>query len=132
MLTIPTSLMWSWGKKTWKYRNSENILWNKKKYKRKGLILCNLSELYSSFKQKYPNLKIGISKFCYLSPKGCVLDNTDGTQCIYTQYIKKCDFCWFMEQALKKIANNWCATLYVWKKEENECWDFLWQMLNKR
>lgn len=39
----------------------------KKEYERKRLILCYLSELYSNFKQEYPDLKIGLSKFCSLT-----------------------------------------------------------------
>ncbi|GBN58021.1 hypothetical protein AVEN_226241-1 [Araneus ventricosus] len=54
----------------------------KKVYKRKRLILCNLSELYSSFKLEYPNLKIGLSKFCSLRPKWCVLAGASGTHLV--------------------------------------------------
>ncbi|GBM26788.1 hypothetical protein AVEN_34768-1, partial [Araneus ventricosus] len=54
----------------------------KKVYERKRLILCNLSELYSSFKLEYPNLKIGLSKFCSLRPKWCVLAGASGTHLV--------------------------------------------------
>ncbi|GBN16623.1 hypothetical protein AVEN_110555-1 [Araneus ventricosus] len=54
----------------------------KKVYERKRLILCNLSELYSSFKLEYPNLKIGFSKFCSLRPKWCVLAGASGTHLV--------------------------------------------------
>ena len=37
------------------------------------MVRCNLSELYSAFRDKYPNIKIGFSKFCTLRPKWCVL-----------------------------------------------------------
>ena len=35
--------------------------------------LCNLQELYTTFKEKQPNVNIGFSKFCALRPKLCVL-----------------------------------------------------------
>ena len=35
--------------------------------------LCNLQELYTAFKKKHPNVNIGLSKFCALRPKWCVL-----------------------------------------------------------
>ena len=35
--------------------------------------LCNLHELYINFKEKHPNVSIGFSKFCALTPKWCVL-----------------------------------------------------------
>ncbi|GBL67857.1 hypothetical protein AVEN_124150-1 [Araneus ventricosus] len=54
----------------------------KKVYERKRLILCTLGELYSSFKLEYPNLKIGLSKFCSLRPKWCVLAGASGTHLV--------------------------------------------------
>lgn len=54
----------------------------KKVYERKRLILCNLRELYSNFKTEHPNLKIGISKFCALRPKWCVLAGASGTHLV--------------------------------------------------
>ena len=35
--------------------------------------LCNLQELYTTFKEKHPNVNIGFSKFCTLRPKWCVV-----------------------------------------------------------
>ena len=35
--------------------------------------LCNLQELYTTFKEKHPNVNIGFSKFCGLRSKLCVL-----------------------------------------------------------
>ena len=39
------------------------------KHMSKNLILCNLKELYVTYKIKYPDHKIGFSKFCSLCPK---------------------------------------------------------------
>ena len=54
----------------------------KKIHKQKRLLLCNLNELYSAFKVKYPNHKIGLSKFCALRPKWCVTVSSSGTHTV--------------------------------------------------
>ena len=41
--------------------------------------LCNLSELYSAFRDKHSNIKIRLAKFCTLRPKWCVLAGSSGT-----------------------------------------------------
>ena len=58
----------------------------KKIHKQKRLLLCNLNELYASFKQKYPHHKIGFSKFCTLRPKWCITVSSSGTHnvCVCT------------------------------------------------
>jgi len=57
----------------------------KKEHIQKRLILCNLNELYASFKEK-TSLKIGFSKFCSLRPKWCVTVGASGshTVCVCT------------------------------------------------
>ena len=61
-------------------------------YKQKRLILYSLSELFVSFKQQYPDHKIGRSAFCSLRPKWCVLPGSAGTHnvcvCKYHQNVK--------------------------------------------
>ena len=47
----------------------------------KRLILCNLKELYTTFKDKHPDLKISFSKFASLRPKWC---NTVGPKCTHS------------------------------------------------
>lgn len=58
----------------------------------KRLMLINLNELYVAFKEKYPSSKIGISKFCDLKPKWCILAGASGIHtvcvCVYHQNIK--------------------------------------------
>lgn len=58
----------------------------------KRLILCDLKELYIHFKENYPDLKIGLSKFADLRPKFCVLAGASGTHsvcvCLYHQNVK--------------------------------------------
>ena len=54
----------------------------KKTYRQKRLLLCNLNELYSAFKEKYPHHKIGISKFCELRPKWCVTVSSSGAHSV--------------------------------------------------
>ncbi|KYM96890.1 hypothetical protein ALC62_12427 [Cyphomyrmex costatus] len=54
----------------------------------KRLILSNLSELYEKFRNDYPDVKIGISKFCELRPRHCVLAGSSGTHtvCVCTHH----------------------------------------------
>lgn len=54
----------------------------KNEYAQKRLILCNLSELYAKFKFDHPDIKIGISKFCSLRPKYCVLAGSSGSHSV--------------------------------------------------
>ena len=51
-------------------------------------LLCNLHELYSAFKKKHPDAKIGFSKFCSLRPKWCILTGASGTHsvCVCSQH----------------------------------------------
>ena len=51
-------------------------------YKQKRLVLCNLKELFNAFKVKYPEVKIGFSKFASLRPKWCVLAGASGTHSV--------------------------------------------------
>ena len=44
--------------------------------------LCNLQELYTAFKEKHPNVNIGLSKYCALRPKWCVLDGSKLTHSV--------------------------------------------------
>jgi len=39
----------------------------------KRLVLCNLKELYRLFKESFPHVAIGFSKFAELRPKHCIL-----------------------------------------------------------
>ena len=43
---------------------------------------CNFQELYTAFKEKYPNVNIGFSKFCALRPKWCVLAGSKMTRSV--------------------------------------------------
>lgn len=54
----------------------------------KRLILCNLKEVYSLFKDKFSNITIGFSKFAELRPKHCILAGQSGTHavCVCTVY----------------------------------------------
>ncbi|XP_053990218.1 uncharacterized protein LOC128882595 [Hylaeus volcanicus] len=48
----------------------------------KKLILCNLKELYQTFKEQYPNELIGFSSFASLRPVHCVLAGSVGTHTV--------------------------------------------------
>ena len=54
----------------------------KNEHVQKRLILCNLKELYTAFKENHSDLKIGFSKFCCLRPKWCVLAGSTGTHSV--------------------------------------------------
>ena len=45
--------------------------------------LCNLQELYTTFKEKHPNVNIAFSKFCDLRPKWCILAGSKITHSVY-------------------------------------------------
>jgi len=51
-------------------------------HRQKRLILCNLKELFTAFKLKNPEAKIGFSKFCSFRPKWCVLAGASGTHSV--------------------------------------------------
>lgn len=60
--------------------------------RQKRLILCNLNELFTEFKNENPGIKIGRSKFCELRPKWCIIAGASGTHnvcvCLYHQNVK--------------------------------------------
>ena len=43
---------------------------------------CNLQEFYTAFKEKHLNVNIGISKFCALRPKWCLLAGSKMTRSV--------------------------------------------------
>ena len=48
----------------------------------KRLMLSNLREVYREFKEKFPDRKIGFSKFAELRPKHCILAGASGTHSV--------------------------------------------------
>lgn len=58
----------------------------------KRLILLNLNEAYTIFKEENPGHQIGFSKFCDLRPKNCILAGKSGTHtvcvCLIHQNVK--------------------------------------------
>ena len=56
--------------------------------KQKRLILMNLNEAFQLFKDKHPDVKLGLSKFCELRPKECVTVGARGTHsvCVCTHH----------------------------------------------
>jgi len=64
----------------------------KREHVQKRLVLCNLSELYALFKEKYPDAKVGLSKFSELRPRNCILAGASGTHtvcvCVYHENVK--------------------------------------------
>lgn len=78
---------------------------NKRIHVQKRLVLCNLKELYEEYKNKFPNNKVGFSKFASLRPKNCILAGSSGTHsvcvCAIHQNLKL-----MLEGAFKKADNN--------------------------
>ena len=55
----------------------------KREHKQKRLVLlCNLREAYTDFKECHPDKKISFTKFSQLRPKECVLAGTSGTHSV--------------------------------------------------
>jgi hypothetical protein len=54
----------------------------KREHVQKRLVLSNLKEAYQLFKEKFPDEKIGFSKFAELRPKQCVLAGASGTHSV--------------------------------------------------
>ena len=46
------------------------------KHAQKRLLLCNLKELHTTFKTKFPEAQISFSKFCSLRPKWCIFSRS--------------------------------------------------------
>ena len=56
----------------------------------KRLILCNLKELYAAFRLKYPDIKLGLSKFASLRPKWYILAGPKGMHCVCMHHTSEC------------------------------------------
>ena len=54
----------------------------KRQHIQKRLVLSNLREVYCEFKERFPDCKIGFSKFAGLRPKHCVLAGASGTHSV--------------------------------------------------
>ena len=78
-------------------------------HKQKRLFLCNLNELYTAFKEKHPQHKSGLSKFCSLRPKSCVIVSSSGTHsvCVFT-----------IHQNTKLIVEAFCFTINCCVREK--------------
>ena len=53
-----------------------------KQLKQIRLLLCNLTELYATFWEKFYNCKVGFSKFCVLCPKWCKTIGSSGSNSV--------------------------------------------------
>ena len=63
----------------------------KRVHVQKRLVLSNLKEVYHEFKEKFPDLKIGFSKFAELRPKHCLLAGASGTHSVCVYNSSKCE-----------------------------------------
>lgn len=72
----------------------------KRTHTQKQLLLCNIDELYQRFKDEYPNIKVGLTKFFTLRPKQCILAGDSGTHnmvylCTYLPSKREIDVEWW-------------------------------------
>jgi hypothetical protein len=51
-------------------------------HEQKILLLCNLEELYSHFKNSHPGVTVGFSKFATLYPRNCIMAGASGTHSV--------------------------------------------------
>ena len=63
----------------------------------KRLVLRNLRENYRMFKDKFPNVEIGFSKFACLRPRYCILAGASGTHyvCMHDSSEREVDDAWY-------------------------------------
>jgi len=54
----------------------------KRQHIQKRLVLSNLREVYCEFKERFPDHKIGFSKFADLRPRHCILAGASGTHSV--------------------------------------------------
>ena len=69
-----------------------------------------MNELYTAFKEKHPNSKIGLSKFCSFQPKWCVTVSASGIHSVCL-----CTSC----QNTKLIVNAFTSTMNKYIKKLN-------------
>ena len=53
-----------------------------RQHMQKRLLLCNLKEAYTEWKNRHPELKVGFSKFASLRPRECILAGASGTHSV--------------------------------------------------
>ena len=77
----------------------------------KLLLLSNLKELYGACKERYPDHKIGFSKFCELRYKWCVTVSLCGTHfaCVCTHH-----------QIVKLLIDYFCSAVKTQLKRKAE------------
>jgi hypothetical protein len=51
-------------------------------HEQKRLLLCNLKELYSHFKNSHPGVKVGFSKFAFLRTTNCIMAGASVTHSV--------------------------------------------------
>jgi hypothetical protein len=51
-------------------------------HEQKRLLLCNLKELYSHFKNSHPAVKVGFSKFASLCSRNCIMASASDTHSV--------------------------------------------------
>ena len=60
----------------------DSVSIDRNNHRAKRLLLCNLKELYATYRCTYPENKIGFSKFASLRPKWCTLVGSIGSHSV--------------------------------------------------
>lgn len=81
----------------------------------KRLVLCNLKELYTCFKDSNPDVKVGFSKFAMLRPTNCVLAGASGTHSVCVCKIHQNFKLMFEGADIPKLTKNGARPLASYK-----------------
>jgi hypothetical protein len=60
-------------------------------HEQKRLLLYNLKELYSHFRNSHPEVKVGFSKLASLHPRNCIMAGASGTHSVCMYNLPKCE-----------------------------------------
>ena len=93
----------------------------KREQKQKRLTLGNLNEMYAQFKERHPQLKIGISKFCELRPKWCVTVGARGIHSVCVCTIHQNPKLMLAAIGGLKMDLHQVMELVVWSTAEKQC-----------
>ena len=102
-------------------------------HQQKCILLCNLKELYQSYKETFSQHKIGLSKFCEPQTKWCVTISSSGTHSVCVCTVHKNTklifdaFCSAINKSIKKrekdFYKNKNKQMEADKEKEYECRD---------
>lgn len=95
--------------------------------KQKRLVMGNLKEMFMLFKESYPHISIGFSKFAELRPKQCILAGASGTHticlCVPHQNFKLLLDCMKNYKIIEKdVSYRDCLSKIICKSPTEDCY----------